>query len=64
MRRLATVNQKACVACGCCVKVCRKQAISVNHGKYAQVDETLCVGCGICAKECPASIISLRKETL
>ena len=58
-RRLSRVDADSCVACGCCVKVCPRAAISVFRGIYAKVDETLCVGCGKCARECPASVIEM-----
>lgn len=57
-KKKAQVSVRDCVACGCCVKVCPKQAISVYKGLYATVNEA-CIGCGKCAKECPAGIISL-----
>lgn len=60
-RRKARVDQSACVACGCCVKVCPLTAISVFHGLWARVEESKCVGCGKCVKECPASVIDLRE---
>ena len=60
-RRKAVVNQKDCVACGCCVKVCPLSTIQVIKGVAAQVDESKCVGCGKCAKECPASVIEIRE---
>ena len=59
-KRNAVVNIQECVACGCCIKVCPKNAISIPKGIYAVIDRELCVGCGKCAKECPASIISLE----
>lgn len=49
-----------CVACGCCAKVCPKDAISVWRGVTAKVDKTKCIGCGKCAKECPAGTIILK----
>lgn len=58
-KRLAELDKRECVACGCCVKVCPRQAINVKNGIYAMVDERKCVGCGICSKECPASIIKI-----
>ncbi|NLM74664.1 MAG: 4Fe-4S binding protein [Clostridiaceae bacterium] len=58
-KRSAKVSAKECVACGCCVKVCPRGAISINHGIYAVVDTSKCIGCGLCVKECPASIIEL-----
>ena len=60
-RRRAVVDQQACVACGCCVKVCPLQAIAVVRGVAAQVDGAKCVGCGKCARECPASVIEIRE---
>lgn len=60
-RRRAVVDQKACVACGCCVKVCPLQAIAVVRGVAAQVDGAKCVSCGKCARECPASVIEIRE---
>jgi len=58
-RRKAVVDESACVACGCCVKVCPMRAISVVRGIAARVDRDKCIGCGKCARECPASVIEL-----
>lgn len=60
-RRRAVVDEKACIACGCCVKVCPLRAIEVVRGIAARVDWSKCVGCGKCAKECPASVIAVRE---
>ena len=60
-RRKAFVEERDCVACGCCVKVCPLGAISVRRGVAAQVDVEKCVGCGKCARECPASVISIQE---
>lgn len=62
--RRAVVNKKQCVACGCCVKVCPRDAISVVRGVFADVDTTKCIGCGLCAKECPASVIKVEKVSV
>lgn len=59
-KRNAKVNIQECVACGCCVKVCPKNAIIVPREIYAEINSELCVGCGKCAKECPASVITLE----
>lgn len=59
-KRKANVDIRSCVACGCCMKVCPKNAITIPKGIYAEIDKNLCVGCGKCAKECPASIITLE----
>ena len=60
-KRYARVDRDYCVACGCCVKVCPLQAISVVKGIWARVDTKRCVGCGRCAGECPASVIAMRE---
>lgn len=60
-RRKARVDTSACVACGCCVKVCPRQALTIDRGLYAVVDRDRCVGCGRCAAECPASVIEMEE---
>lgn len=58
-RRKARVDTSACVACGCCVKVCPMKAIEIVRGIAARADPDKCVGCGKCAAECPASVITV-----
>lgn len=59
-KRKATVTIQDCVACGCCMKICPRNAITIPNGIHAVINRDLCVGCGKCVKECPASIISLE----
>lgn len=59
-KRKAVVSIRECVACGCCAKVCPKDAITISKGIFAQIHSELCVGCGKCAKECPASVITME----
>ena len=61
-KRYAAVDAALCVACGCCVKVCPRQAVQVPDGIAARVAREKCVGCGLCAKACPASVIAIREE--
>ena len=61
MKRKAIVDTVLCVACGCCVRVCPRNAVSVPQGISAVIDSALCIGCGKCAKECPASVITVRE---
>lgn len=61
IRRRAFVNQSDCVACGCCVKVCPREAIYVVRGIAAEVDPKKCIGCGKCARECPATVIIIEE---
>ena len=60
-KRKARVDESACVACGCCIKVCPKNAIEIWKGITARILSESCVGCGRCARECPASVIELRE---
>lgn len=53
----AEVKLDHCVACGTCVKMCPREAITIFHGCYAKVDLEKCIGCGICEKSCPAGAI-------
>lgn len=63
MKKKAYVNEKVCVACGVCMKVCPRSAISIYRGCYAVVDDTKCVGCGLCAKACPAGCITVKERS-
>lgn len=58
----AIVNQKLCVACGCCLTACKLGAVSIPKGTYAVIEKAKCVGCGMCAKNCPASIITVKED--
>ena len=58
--RHAVIPAAECVACGTCVDVCPREAISIYRGSYAQIHEEICVGCGKCARECPADIIRVE----
>lgn len=60
-KKIAVVG-KECVACGCCVKVCPREAIQVRLGVTAQVDSKKCLGCGKCEKVCPAAIITISER--
>ena len=59
-KKKATVSIRECVACGCCMKVCPRGAITIPKGINSQIDRDLCVGCGKCVVECPASVIRLE----
>ena len=63
MKKLAVVNPNICVACGACLKTCRKEALSIYKGCFAQVDEAKCVGCGLCSRTCPAGCITIKERS-
>lgn len=62
IKKTACIDQKLCVACGCCEKVCPLGAAAVLKGMYAQIDRDKCVGCGKCASACPADIITITQR--
>jgi len=51
MAKKALIND-GCDACGKCILVCEKEALTNNLG-VIEVDIELCTGCGKCVKECP-----------
>ena len=58
-KRYAYADRDCCVACGACMKECRKEAITIWKGCYAMMDPGLCVGCGLCQRACPADCIEM-----
>jgi len=60
-KNIATIGS-GCVACGCCVNACPKNAIQIHLGILARVDGETCVGCGQCANRCPAAIITVLER--
>ena len=55
----------ACLGYGDCMKVCPRNAISINATNgVAEVDPKKCIGCGLCAKACPNSIIHIVNDTV
>ena len=60
-KRKAIIDENDCVACGCCIKACPFNAITVKNGCFAKVDLLKCVGCGLCSKICPACVITIRE---
>lgn len=60
-QKKAFVSTGDCVACGCCLKVCPRNAIEIWKGIMAKIDMNACIGCGKCAKECPASVIVIQE---
>ncbi len=47
-----------CIGCEACLKVCPKQALSMD-GKGIHIDREQCDGCGACAGECPSGAMEL-----
>ena len=60
-KRIADIG-KTCVACGNCVPICPKDAISIDRGLRAAIDPVRCIGCGKCERVCPAGIIEMKER--
>ncbi len=52
----AKINEKKCLACGGCIAICPKDAISMDGGS-AIVTAEKCISCDICIKICPIAAI-------
>ena len=50
------VNQKRCIGCGSCIRICAHDGPSITDGK-AQIDHDKCVGCGRCLAVCPKDAV-------
>lgn len=50
------VDEKACVACGICVRSCAYQAITMKQ--RASIDPEKCFGCGLCVTRCTRRAIA------
>lgn len=61
-KKIAEVMEKGCVACGSCMNVCPRDAITIPKGITAVIDTDKCVGCGLCKKACPASVIQIKQR--
>jgi heterodisulfide reductase subunit A len=65
--RVALVNERACVACGKCIRVCPFGAVQwkeLRGGiRKAEVLPTVCQGCGLCNATCPPKAIGLQHST-
>ncbi len=56
------IDQKTCIKCGTCWRVCPDAAIYIDKdGKY-RINYDYCKGCLICFRECPVKAISKELE--
>lgn len=55
------VNQKKCIGCGSCVKICAHNGVTVTD-KKAEIDYHKCVGCGRCIGACPVDAIHAGED--
>jgi len=61
LKKVALIDQKKCIKCGNCFKVCPSKAITKTEkdGKVVQclIDPRKCIACGKCIKGCPVKAI-------
>lgn len=50
------VNEKKCIGCGSCVRICAHDGVRVTD-KKAFIDHNRCVGCGRCIGACPVDAV-------
>jgi len=55
------VNEEGCSACGVCVEICPRGAITIEDG-VSRINRDLCAGCGECMMACTTSSIGFDWE--
>ena len=58
-RRLAVIDEAACIGCTLCLKACPADAIVGAAKRMHTVSTTLCTGCELCLPVCPVDCIAL-----
>jgi heterodisulfide reductase subunit A len=65
--QVALVNERACIGCGKCIRVCPFSAIKwkeLRGGELkAEVLPSVCQGCGLCNATCPPKAVQLQHTT-
>lgn len=57
----AKACKAACIGCGKCAKVCKKESITID-ANLAYIDPEKCIACGLCVNECPKKAIHATWE--
>jgi electron transport complex protein RnfB len=58
-RRLAVIDEAACIGCALCLKACPTDAIVGAAKRMHTVVDDLCTGCELCLPVCPVDCIAL-----
>ena len=62
-RRLAVIDEAACIGCALCLKACPTDAIVGAAKRMHTVVDDLCTGCELCLPVCPVDCISLLEAS-
>jgi ferredoxin len=54
------LDQKKCVGCGMCIKVCPHAVFEIIDKKSFIIDKDACMECGACAKNCIVDAIKVK----
>jgi energy-converting hydrogenase B subunit K len=56
------VQDKLCMNCKLCTKICPEEAIKEDDDGKIVVDDSKCIYCGACMNACPARAILFERE--
>ena len=62
VRKIVTIDEEKCDACGLCVSACAEGAIQIVDGKARLVSDVYCDGLGACLGECPQGAITVEER--
>jgi electron transport complex protein RnfB len=62
-RRLAVIDEAACIGCTRCIEACPVDCIVGAAKRMHTVIEPLCTGCELCLPACPVDCIALEDAT-
>jgi len=52
-----SINAKACIGCGACVKACPADAVKGENKKAHKISVKKCIKCGACREVCPTGAV-------